>query len=123
MAEKMYAWSVFVADRNEFGQTTKTINPGDEVTREKLKMSEDDWDYLVETGAVRPLPYPDVPDGTAPAEHFARQDAEFSRGELSDDEAKEVLARREALITDEEKATAAASSGEVPKASSASTSK
>jgi hypothetical protein len=64
-----YAWSNFPTERNEFGQTTKTIKPGDKVTQQDLDVSDDEWNELIELGAVREEEYPDTDPGQSPAEY------------------------------------------------------
>lgn len=65
---KMYAWSTFKAEVNDWGQTTKFIRPGDEVSKSMLKVSDEEWQELIDVGAVREEQYPDIPDDVAPAE-------------------------------------------------------
>lgn len=67
--KSMTAWSKFETERNEQGQPTKTIMPGDTVSQSDLGVSDEEWEYLVETGAVREEEYPDVPDDVSPAEY------------------------------------------------------
>lgn len=67
----MYAWSKFKADVNEWGQVNKWIMPGDEVSQSDLGISDEEWKGLVESGAVRDDPYPDIAADVAPAEHYA----------------------------------------------------
>jgi hypothetical protein len=71
---KMYAWSNFVTERNEAGQATKTIKPGDAVSQADLGVEDEEWEYLVETGAVREEEYPDIPDDVSPAEYQKQVD-------------------------------------------------
>jgi hypothetical protein len=68
-----YAWSNFPIERNEAGVTTKVIAVGDKVTQNDLGVSDDEWEQLVEVGAVRTDKYPDIPDHMAPAEYEKAQ--------------------------------------------------
>lgn len=63
-----YAWSKFETERNDAGIATKFIMPGEKITQDKLSVGDAEWEYLVETGAVREQEYPDIPDDVAPAE-------------------------------------------------------
>lgn len=72
-----YAWSNFPVERNEFGQTTKTIKAGDEVSQSDLNVSDEDWEELLEVGAVREEKYPDVEPGQSPAEYMAAHPEEL----------------------------------------------
>lgn len=91
---KMYAWSTIRTKVNDWGQAIESVKPGDVVTKEKLSVSDADWDAMIASGAIREEEYPDIPDHISPAEHYAAQDAALSRGELSDEEAKEVRKRQ-----------------------------
>jgi hypothetical protein len=90
-----YAWSVFHTERNEFGQPTKTVQPGEEINQEDLGISDEDWNGLLEAGAVRDEPYPDIPDNLSPAEHYKQQLAAMAAGELSPGDMAKVQARLE----------------------------
>jgi hypothetical protein len=70
---KMYAWTTFRTEIDENGQTKKAVKPGEEVTQSKLGVSNDEWDYLIENGAVREDEYPDIEDTKSPAEHIREQ--------------------------------------------------
>lgn len=85
----MYAWISFVTERNEHGQPTKVIKAGDEVTQQDLGVSEQDWKGLVESGSVRPQPYPKIPDNLSPAEHFRSQETSRSKGLLTEEQVQE----------------------------------
>jgi len=52
---KMYAWSSFRLDVDEHGKAKKVVEPGEEVTAEKLKVSKEEFENLIEVGAVRDL--------------------------------------------------------------------
>lgn len=68
-----YAWTNFPVERNEWGQVTKTIECGEEVTAQKLGVSKEEFEDLVEIGAVSEEEYPDIPDSVAPAEYEKQQ--------------------------------------------------
>lgn len=87
--KKYYAWTNFVTERNEHGQPVKTLKAGEEVTQQDLEISEQDWDQLIQTGAVRPQPYPDIPESLSPAEYFRNQESTRSRGELTQEQVQE----------------------------------
>ena len=106
-----YAWSVFHAERNEWGQPTKTINCGETVSKSDLDVSDADWDYLVETGAVREQPYPDIPDNVSPREHFLDLLQRMQSGELKSDDLKEFKKLEDAGLANTETALTA---GAVP---------
>jgi|SRR6476646_831415 len=67
----MYAWSKFKGEVNEWGQVTKWIMPGEKISQSDLGVSDEEWDSLVESGAVREDEYPDIANDVSPAEHFA----------------------------------------------------
>lgn len=67
--KSMTAWSKFNTEVNEYGQPTKTIMPGESVSQSDLGVSDEEWEYLVETGAVREEEYPDIPADVSPAEY------------------------------------------------------
>lgn len=57
-----YAWSpINSAEAKEDGKTV-TVKPGDTVTADKLFLDDAQWKQLVESGAVRTMAYPDMPD-------------------------------------------------------------
>jgi|SRR5580765_3729328 len=64
----MYAWSKFKKEVNEWGQVTEWIMPGDKISQGDLGVSDEEWESLVETGAVREDEYPDVPADVPPAQ-------------------------------------------------------
>jgi hypothetical protein len=114
VAGKYYAWSKFPVEVNEWGQITKTIEPGDEITQTTLGVSDEEWLALVDSGAVRTEGYPDVPPNLSPAEHYAHQDAALIEGSLPEDEAKEVTKRQSTQA--ETEFTADQVQPEIPKA-------
>lgn len=86
-----YAWSPIVAKRNEQGMTTEMIQPGDTVTQKAAGLGDADWEYLLETGAIREDEYPqDLAMGQAPAEKEREQVQAMYRGELEPEEVEEI---------------------------------
>jgi hypothetical protein len=86
---KTYAWSRFILERNEWGQQVKYAEPGDELDQKSLKVDDDEWQALLDSGAVRETPYPeDVPDGVSPQEHVK---AQVASGEMTFDEGNKAL--------------------------------
>jgi hypothetical protein len=101
MADKMVAWSTFRTEVNEFGQPTKTIDPGEEVSQSDLGISDEEWQGLIDSGAVRAEEYPeDLPDDMSPAEHFRQQEAEVAAG-TADDATVNVVEMRMETLKDE----------------------
>ena len=64
-----YAWNTFTTEFDDHGIPQTKIVPGDEVTQDDLGVSDEEWDELIETGAVSEEEYPDVPDHISPAEY------------------------------------------------------
>lgn len=106
------AWSRFSGKRNEFGQTTEWIEPGESVTQAKLDVTDADWDYLLESGAVRESPYPKgLANQQAPAEALRERARAVFSGELTDE--KDIAELRLSLgLVDP--ATEAATAGKKP---------
>lgn len=75
MAETFFAWSPI-----RYGDGI--IKVGETVTQDQLDVEDDDWNYLVETGAVRTMEYP-VPEGStlSPAEYLRQQAIRLAAGE------------------------------------------
>lgn len=65
---KYYAWSNFVTDKDEWGNVKARLNVGDEVTADKLGGGDEEWQSLIDAGAVRTDKYPDLPSHISPAE-------------------------------------------------------
>jgi len=82
-----YAWSRFPAEVNDHGQVTKYIMPGEEITKSKVG---DDFDYLVEVGAIREEKYPDIADDTAPAEYFRSRMNELNNPVVPEEDMEEL---------------------------------
>lgn len=70
MADTYYAWSNFKVEHNKEGQVTKWIRCGETVSQSDLSVSDEDWQELINVGAVRTQEYPPVPSSVAPAEYF-----------------------------------------------------
>jgi hypothetical protein len=67
----MQAWSQIR------GNEGTTANPGDDVTAADLKLSDEEFQVLVDEGAVREVPYPkDLPAEESPTEYVRKQVAE-----------------------------------------------
>lgn len=86
-----YAWNTFTTGWDEHGIPTTKIKPGDPVTQADLDVSDEEWESLVETGAVSEEEYPDIPSHVSPAEyaqqldvHDAMQDVVDTHQELLD---------------------------------------
>jgi hypothetical protein len=117
---KYYAHSNFQTERNEFGQPTKVVAPGEEVTASKLGVSEAEFELLLEGGSVRTDPYPNVDNQTSPLDYYRQLESKevVSEEDLLTEEEMKVLAEyRESQVTEEEKATEEASKGLPPKSS------
>lgn len=80
----MYAWSKFKADVNDWGQVGRWIMPGEEVSQSDLDVSDEEWQGLIDSGAVREDPYPDIPNDVAPAEHFAANPDEAPKATIDE---------------------------------------
>jgi len=93
---KMYAWSSFRLDVDEHGKAKKVVEPGEEVTAEKLKVSKEEFENLIEVGSVRDLEYPPVEPGQSPAEYFRAAAAE--RAEMTPKEMKALMAFRDSQV-------------------------
>lgn len=65
--ETYYAWTRMPIERNEWGQVSKEIQPGDKVTQSMLKVEDAEWQELVDAGAIRTDEYP-ADDLTPPAQ-------------------------------------------------------
>lgn len=75
-----YAWSKFKKEVNEWGQVTEWINPGDSVSQGDLDVGDDEWQYLIDSGAVREEEYPEnLPPDVSPAEYYAANPEEAQK--------------------------------------------
>lgn len=79
----MYAWSPINKVDEKTGRVSADIKVGDSVSKSDVG---DDWDYLVETGAIREQKYPPVDDGQSPTEYFKALSAKAASGNLGSDE-------------------------------------
>lgn len=78
-----YAWSTFKKGVNEWGRVEGYINPGDEVTQSELGVDDEEWQELLDVGAIRDEEYPDAPEGVSPAEYLAANPAPTEVRELT----------------------------------------
>lgn len=79
MADTFYAWTnIHIPDRNDPGNPIKrkTVTPGEEVTPESLRMSQEDFDELVNIKAIRRTEHPDM--GT-----FQGSPVEFRKAQIA----------------------------------------
>lgn len=53
MAETYYAWTRIPVIRNEWGQLEKEIQPGEKISADDLGVSKDEFQELIDIGAVR----------------------------------------------------------------------
>src|SRR6516165_2677040 len=71
MADSYVAWTNFPTNQDEVTNVPQTvIKTGDPISQSDLGVSDDDWQELIDTGAVRTEAYPDIPDDVAPAEYY-----------------------------------------------------
>lgn len=80
MAE-YYAHSNFTVKTDDYGVVRDSIKPGQKISRQKLGVSEEDWQDYINMGLVSEEPYPDIPDDVPPNEHYrqlANMDAVIS---------------------------------------------
>jgi hypothetical protein len=66
MADTLYAWSPIRHGgvvKDGVVQDVKTVEYGDTVTQDKLKISDADWDALVDAGVVRKQKPPELAEG------------------------------------------------------------
>lgn len=76
----MYANSRFKAEVDEWGQTTKWIEPGDKISQSDLGVSDEEWQGLIDSGAVVEK-YPEGLDPqTPPAEYYRQNPDEAPAG-------------------------------------------
>lgn len=85
--KKMYAWSPILNQK-------KNVKVGEEVSESDLDISEDEWDYLVQSGSVRPQKYPSHDDGSpvsiSPTQHLHEQAAKLADGGYTAEELEAV---------------------------------
>lgn len=74
-----YAWSQINyaadVDKDTGSRTVKSVKHGEEVTAQKLGLNKDQFQELVDSGAVRDRKFPDLPEGYTgtPREFFLKQ--------------------------------------------------
>lgn len=116
---KMYAWSNFAVERNDYGQITKTIKPGESITQAAIGVDDAEWESLIESGAVREDEYPeDIQPNQSPVEYQRAKEAALLSGELSAENREELLSMIEERAEAEgevDPATVEATSGKVLK--------
>jgi len=89
-----YAWGPILlgekASKDEPGQT-QTIKPGETVDPAALDLDKAAWDQLRESGAVRQMPYPNVPDTWqgSPVDYLRKQANMAAEGALTGAEQSE----------------------------------
>jgi len=73
------------------GGETEVIKPGDTVTQDGLGLDDDQFRQLVESGAVRALPYPDMPPTyqDSPVAYLREQARIAAEGALNDAQTSE----------------------------------
>lgn len=96
-----YAWNTFVTEYNEYGVPTDKIEPGEPITQSDLDVSDEEWESLIETGAVSEEEYPDIPSTISPAEYQAEMDTHEAMKSVVD---MHEAAMEEALAADDEDA-------------------
>lgn len=72
----MYANSRFMKKVNEWGRVEEWIEPGDKISQSDIGVSDDEWEYLCEVGAVvekYPEKLKNSPQ-TPPAEYYKKND-------------------------------------------------
>lgn len=84
MADTYYAWSRFKKSVNEWGRVEEWIEPGAKISKSDLNVGDDEWQALVDAGAVRTEKYPDVDAQTAPVEALRSADAGAETSEVVD---------------------------------------
>jgi hypothetical protein len=107
MADTYYAWSNFPVEFNEWGQATKTIKVGEKITQSDLKVTDEDWQGLIDVGAVSTDKYPEVDANVSPAEFYAANPEENPNSPES------IAAENEAAM-EEEAPKPATSSNKTP---------
>lgn len=91
---KMYAWTeirnggeidvVKLPNGGERRVVTKrnSVAMGDEVTKAKLKCSDEEWDALIAGGSVRPYPLPEGTSSSVSPQRAFMQNALNDRGDI-----------------------------------------
>ena len=105
-----YAWNTFPVEWDETtGLVTEKIMPGEPITQSDLDVSDEEWESLIETGAVSEDEYPDLPPQVSPAEYQAQQD--IHEAMVSVVEMHEAAMEDTLNPDDEEEVTPVATSG------------
>jgi len=90
---KMYAWStIYNGGESQEGRDGRKIimkrnvvEAGSEVTKSKLGVSDEEWNAWIESGTIRPYPFPkNMQDGESPASAVMRA-LTRGQGEVSSD--------------------------------------
>jgi hypothetical protein len=105
MADTYYAWSIFdIVDSEKPEAKPKRINPGDAVTADLLDVTDEDWNEIVASGAVRTQQWPVPPEAGAvsPIEYLRSQAA--NREQQGLDAIVEELSAANQSVTDSERA-------------------
>lgn len=93
MASTMYAWSPIKSGKNDGNDKIEevNVNPGESVTQDQLGVDDDGWRQLIESGSVRAMKYPDVPETFqgSPVEYLREQAKAAADGSLLDAETSE----------------------------------
>lgn len=87
-------------------KSRNSAEPGDEVSQSDLKVSDEEWQALLDGGAVRSYPMPEGADATtSPQQAFLRQIVDPSTGEVDPNQLMEsALAGYQAAPPAEEEA-------------------
>jgi hypothetical protein len=89
-----YAWTQLRTKVNEWGKTEEAKNVGDEVSQGDFEdMSDEDWQALIDSGAVREVEYPKgaLESGESPERHRTNLLGRLGAGEqLTEDELNEL---------------------------------
>lgn len=87
-----YAWSPIRGAVHSNGDTIN-VRVGDEVSADDLDMDDEDFQYLIDTGAVRTTKYPVAHDSPlSPVEHFKQQAAQMMEGGYQGTQDEEQIA-------------------------------
>jgi hypothetical protein len=87
MADTYYAWSeIQVGEGDEAETKVKKVKAGEEVSASSLGIPDEEFDAMVEAGAVKTEEYPDLPEGyTGSPAQFAQEQAE-AEGKIAEAE-------------------------------------
>ena len=88
---RLVAWAPIKSGKNngtdkEPDMQTISVNPGESVSQDALGVDDDGWKQLVESGAVRTMAYPDMPETyqNSPVEYLRDQVKAAAEGSLAD---------------------------------------